>query len=190
MKQFLKAALLATTLVSVSAFAGDVGVAVSVGQPGFYGRIELGDFPQPALIYNRPVVVDRVVSDRQPVYLRVPFQHRKHWNRYCHRYNACGDRVLFVQDNWYNKEYVPRYQQQHRDHREMRGDERRDMRGDERRDMRGDERRDMRGDERRDMRGDERREMRGDERREMRGDERRDMRGDERRDDQRGDRGH
>jgi hypothetical protein len=29
--------------------------------------------------------------------------------------HACGERVFFVQDNWYNRDYVPRYQEIHRD---------------------------------------------------------------------------
>ena len=31
------------------ATAADVGVSVTVGQPGFYGRIDVGNVPQPVL---------------------------------------------------------------------------------------------------------------------------------------------
>lgn len=48
----MKAKLLAASLLalSASAFASDVGVSISVGQPGFYGRIDVGDYPPPPLM--------------------------------------------------------------------------------------------------------------------------------------------
>lgn len=116
MKRFLIAAALA--VAAVPTFAADVGVSIDVGQPGFYGRINIGDFPQPRVIYRQPIVVERVPISREPVYLRVPPGHRKHWSKHCREYNACGERVLFVNDNWYNREYVPRYQEQHRARRD------------------------------------------------------------------------
>ncbi len=129
------AALVAAT---TPALAADVGVSVSIGQPGFYGRLDIGDFPQPQVIYRRPIAVEVVPADRPPVYLRVPPGHAKHWKKHCHEYNACGERVYFVQDNWYQREYVPRYQERHGDRREERRDERRDdQRGDQRKDHPG-----------------------------------------------------
>jgi hypothetical protein len=53
--------------------------------------------------------------NRPPVYLRVPPGHAKHWDKHCYEYRACGERVLFVRDDWYEREYVPRYQEKHRD---------------------------------------------------------------------------
>ena len=154
MKQFLVAAALASSLIGVPAFAADVGVSISIGQPGFYGRIDLGNFSQPQLVYSQPVIIRQMQDNGPPVYLRVPLNHRKHWSRYCRQYNACGERVYFVQDNWYNNEYVPQYQQQHREYRDNeRHDDPRDMRGN---DQLGDQR-EMRGDG---HRGDQR-EMRG-----------------------------
>ena len=44
-------------LFAVSAPASDDGVSFSVGQPGFYGRIDIGNAPQPEVIYARPIVV-------------------------------------------------------------------------------------------------------------------------------------
>jgi hypothetical protein len=126
MRRFLFAAALVVT--STSALAADVGVSVSVGQPGFYGRLDIGDFPQPQVIYRRPIAVQRVAVDRPPVYLRVPPGHARNWKKHCHRYDACGERVYFVQDNWYQREYVPRYQERHGDRRDDRRDERRDDR--------------------------------------------------------------
>ena len=65
MKRLLFAALFAITIPA--ALAADVGVSVNVGQPGFYGRIEIGDAPRPRLLLIdefslglAPVVVDRL----------------------------------------------------------------------------------------------------------------------------------
>ena len=66
------------------------------------------------------------VESRPPIYLRVPPGHAKNWRKHCHKYNACGERVYFVQDNWYSREYVPHYQKQHRDRRDEHRDDNRD----------------------------------------------------------------
>jgi len=104
---------LIAALACVPSMAADVGVSVSVGQPGFYGRIDIGNVPQPVLIYSQPVVIQPVVGVvRAPVYLHVPPGHAKDWGKHCGKYGACGERVYFVQDNWYNQVYVPHYQSQ------------------------------------------------------------------------------
>ena len=54
MKRFV--ATLAALLVAAPVFAADVGVSVSVGQPGFYGRIDIGGMPPPRLVYAQPIV--------------------------------------------------------------------------------------------------------------------------------------
>lgn len=120
MKHVLISALLVSAAMTTTAPAADVGVSVSIGQPGFYGRIDIGGYPPPQVIYRQPMLVERVPMNRPPIYLRVPPGHAKHWRKHCHEYNACGERVYFVQDNWYNREYVPRYQKQHRDRRDNR----------------------------------------------------------------------
>ena len=123
MKRLFLAAAMAAVTLTAPAFAADVGVSVSIGQPGFYGRIDIGDYPRPRLIYSQPIIVDhRMPINRSPIYLRVPPGHSKHWDKHCREYNACNQRVLFVHDDWYEHEYVPHYQKQHRD----RGDGRRD----------------------------------------------------------------
>lgn len=135
MKRFLFAAVLSVAATPV--LAADVGVSISIGQPDFYGHIDIGDYPRPQVIYSQPVIVEHVPVDRPPIYLRVPPGHAKHWERHCHEYNACGERVYFVKDDWYRREYVPRYQERHRDHGDGRHDEYRDDRrdhGDGRRD--------------------------------------------------------
>lgn len=107
----MKIRLLVTTalLVSASARATDVGVSVGVGDSGFYGRIDVGTMPKPPVVSPIPVVVERVpvAVERPPIYLRVPPGHAKHWRKHCREYNACGERVLFVEERWYNEVYVP-----------------------------------------------------------------------------------
>ena len=90
------------------ALAANVGVSVTVGQPGYYGRIDVGDFPQPQLTYPQPVVIEPVPVGvlPQPIYLHVPPGHAKNWRKNCRKYNACGQPVYFVSDNWYNNVYV------------------------------------------------------------------------------------
>jgi hypothetical protein len=117
MKHFLL--IIMIILLAVSARAADVGVSVSVGQPGFYGRIDIGNAPQPELIYARPVVIRQAPAGSvyQPIYLHVPPGHEKKWSKHCSKYNACGQPVYFVRDRWYNDVYVPHYQSQHgKDH--------------------------------------------------------------------------
>jgi uncharacterized protein YcfJ len=107
MKQVL--CMLATLALAAPAFAD---VSVSVGQPGFYGRIDVGSgLPPPRLVYAQPVVIESgpVAVVRPPIYLRVPPGHAKNWRKHCRQYNACGERVYFVQDGWYNDVYVPYY---------------------------------------------------------------------------------
>ena len=115
MKRLLFAAALA--LAATSASAADVGVSITIGEPGFYGRIDIGDYPRPRLIYREPRVIYREVV-REPIYLHVPPGHAKNWRKHCRKYDACGERVYFVQDSWYNQVYVPRYQERHDDRRD------------------------------------------------------------------------
>ena len=116
MKKIVCAAFLIAT--AIPAFAVDVGVSISVGQPGFYGQINIGNVPPPPVVYAQPVVVARSPQyvSAQPIYLHVPPGHEKHWNKHCAEYNACGRPVYFVRDDWYNNEYVPRYRHDSDDH--------------------------------------------------------------------------
>ncbi|HET6719682.1 MAG TPA: hypothetical protein VFH22_08550 [Rhodocyclaceae bacterium] len=109
MKRLIFAAALSSA-VAVPVLAADVGVSISIGQPGFYGQIDIGDFPAPPLLYRQPVVIERVPAGRPPIYLNVPPGHAKNWRKHCGAYNACGERVFFVQNSWYEREYVPQYQ--------------------------------------------------------------------------------
>nr|WP_314547035.1 hypothetical protein [uncultured Massilia sp.] len=98
-------------------------VSVTVGQPGFYGRIDLGDFAgRPVLYGPQPVIVTRGPHYiAEPVYLRVPVEHRRHWGRWCGRYGACGRPVYFVRDEWYRNTYVPRWHQHYGHRPDFRG---------------------------------------------------------------------
>ena len=104
---------LATGLAIVgSAQAGNVGVSLSIGQPGFYGQIDIGNAPRPQLIYSQPVMVERVAVSAPPLYLVVPPGYQRNWSRHCREYGACGRQVYFVRQDWYDSVYVPHY----RDH--------------------------------------------------------------------------
>ena len=136
MKRLLFAAALAAVGASgtVPAVAADVGVSVSIGQPGFYGHVDIGGYPPPQLVYRQPVVIERTPVYGQPIYLNVPPGHAKHWRQHCAAYNACNERVYFVRNSWYNRQYVPRYQEYQRDrHDDRRNDRRDEYRGDQRR---------------------------------------------------------
>jgi len=138
MKRILIAAVLTSS--AVAANAADVGVSISVGQPGFYGQIDIGNTPRPVLVNPQPVIIQHGALEAPPIYLRVRPAHIKHWKKYCHRYNACNRRVYFVQDKWYRNVYVPHYRSTHQyrenvkkhrsDQRERRHDRRDDRRGD------------------------------------------------------------
>lgn len=127
MKRMLLAAALAVTAVA-PALAADVGVSVSIGQPGFYGRIDIGNYPQPQVIYPQPVVFAPApyAVVQRPIYLRVPPGHAKNWGKHCGRYAACGQPVYFVQDGWYQNVYAPHYREDHRHDRRDRRDDRDD----------------------------------------------------------------
>lgn len=129
MKRLLLASALAAT--AVAALAADIQVSINIGQPGFYGRlVEIDGYPPPQLIYSKPRVMYRSALNRPPIYMYVPPGHAKDWPKHCRKYNACGERVFFVQSDWYNNQYVPHYQKKHSDRR----DDRRDVQKEDRRD--------------------------------------------------------
>jgi hypothetical protein len=116
MKNLMLAAVSAVAVLGfhpvTSASGVDVGVSVQISQPGVYGRIDIGNFPQPQVWVPQPVIVARptvVVPGPpvQPVYMWVPPGHRKDWSKHCSRYNACGVPVYFVRDDWYESNVYP-----------------------------------------------------------------------------------
>ena len=96
---------LAGLLLAAQAHAADVGVSIRFSQPGVFGRVDIGDLPQPQLIVPQPVfVVPPPVGlpPPEPVYMWVPPEHRQHWRQYCRQYHACDRPVYFVHDDWYH----------------------------------------------------------------------------------------
>lgn len=170
------AALALGTVVSAPAVAGpDINVSVDIRPPGVWGRIEIGpQLPLPPVVLHRPVIIrpGPVAVERRPIYLYVPPAHQREWGRYCGRYQACGQPVYFVRDDWVRNRW---------EHRADRRDDRWDHR-DDRWDHRADrhDRRDERWEHRGDRHGD----------RHDRRESRRDGWHGERRDEGRGGRGH
>jgi hypothetical protein len=122
------AALSALAAASPASANVDVGVSVQISQPGVYGRIDIGRFPQPQVIVMQPVLVTppppspgvivvRPVAPPPPVYMWVPPGHQKNWARHCSRYNACGVPVYFVRDDWYQHNVHPKGRGKGRDDR-------------------------------------------------------------------------
>lgn len=102
------ACALAIGIAASSAFAADVGVSIHVGDPSYYGRIDIGNVPQPPrIIYAQPVYIQRPpAGDDRPIYLRVPRGYEKHWEKHCHAYDACNRPVYFVREDWYRQHYL------------------------------------------------------------------------------------
>jgi hypothetical protein len=92
-------------------------------EPGVYGRVVIGGYAEPPVVYApQPVmavdngygqVVEEVVdpayaTDQPPVYLWVPEYQRLHWAQYCREYGAVGVPVYFVDDGWYRANVMRR----------------------------------------------------------------------------------
>jgi hypothetical protein len=109
------AAIAASALTSLAplATAADVGISIGISQPGIYGRIDIGRFPNPVVVAPQPVIIAPpprpaqgrpvVVAPPQPIHLWVPPGHQKNWRKHCHRYGACAVPVYFVSDDWYQQ---------------------------------------------------------------------------------------
>lgn len=113
MKKLLLA--LATLAVAPAFAQTSVGVSIGINQPGMYGRIDIGNYPQPVLVYPQPVIIQPspVAVYQRPIYLYVPPAHQQDWRRYCSRYSACGQPVYFVREDWVRD----RWEREHdRDH--------------------------------------------------------------------------
>jgi len=117
----------ALLLSAGAAWADHIGISVTLGEPGFYGQINIGNAaPPPQVIYSQPVVVQPAPEyvSAPPLYLHVPEGYERHWRHHCAEYNACGRRVFFVRHDWYQNVYVPHYQHEHvverREHAEWR----------------------------------------------------------------------
>lgn len=102
------------TLIAIAAVAAPALAQnddlTSLGQPGFYGRLELGDdSPRPEIYFSEPRLVEPVAEYEDSIYLRVRPGESREWQLRCHEYQACGRYVYFVNDDWYTNVYVPYY---------------------------------------------------------------------------------
>jgi len=116
MKKLTAATLLACAFAAGAVSAETrVGVSIGIHQPGVYGRIDIGNYPEPVLVYPQPIVVTPVPLSvyRQPIYLYVPPGHQKHWGKHCARYNACSQPVYFVRDEWVRERYEHEHERWH-----------------------------------------------------------------------------
>ena len=84
-----------------------VGVSIGISQPGVYGQIDIGNYPPPRVINQRPIVIMQSPV-REPLYLYVPPGHQKHWGKHCREYDACGRPVYFVREDWVRERYEER----------------------------------------------------------------------------------
>ncbi len=110
MKRIIGAALCAAGLAA-GAQAADVGVSIQFSQPGVFGRVDIGQYPQPQLIVAQPLMVEpppRGAPPPEPIYLWVPLEHRRHWEQHCREYHACGHPVYFVNHVWYKNNVMAR----------------------------------------------------------------------------------
>ena len=109
-------------LLAASGLANAASWSVFV-EPGIYGRVAIGGYAEPPVVYApQPVmavdngygqVVEEVVdpayaTDQPPVYLWVPEYQRLHWAQYCREYGAVGVPVYFVDDGWYRANVMHR----------------------------------------------------------------------------------
>lgn len=109
----MKLAIVAASLGVVCGSAALAeGVSVRIGEPGFYGRLELGDAPKPVLVSPSPVIIERE-HPGTPAYVYVPAEQQRDWANNCSKYAACGRPVYFVEERWYNDVYVPHYRSKH-----------------------------------------------------------------------------
>lgn len=110
-------AALSLVAAASSTLAGvDVGVGVTIREPGVYGRIEIGNgAPPPPVVYRQPVIIAPapvvvhqpvIVSPPPPLYLYVPPGHARKWGKHCHKYDACGRQVYFVREEWVQAQYA------------------------------------------------------------------------------------
>ncbi len=106
MKRLAMLALAAGALAPAFAQTS-VGVSIGINQPGVYGRIDIGNYPQPRFINAQPIIIvpQTVYVQQQPMYLYVPPGHQKNWAKHCYRYDACGRPVYFVREDWVRERY-------------------------------------------------------------------------------------
>lgn len=87
---FAGACLAADTAVKVIA-VGDI-------KPGVYGKVDLKGAPPPPTVNMEPVIMVKQVrvEPPAPIYLHVPPDQVKNWDKECRKYSACNVPVFFV----------------------------------------------------------------------------------------------
>lgn len=94
--------------------AASTASAVVLGEPGYYGAIDVGHGPIPQLVYPQPVWIRPApvgIMPPAPLYLRVPPRVWRHWPTFCQQYQACGRPVYFVREAWYQRVFIPYYRE-------------------------------------------------------------------------------
>ena len=111
-KSFVIAA--SALLLAAGAAQAQVGVSLSINQPGVYGQINIGNGPPPVTVMPQPMIIQPspVAMAAPPVYLYVPPEHQRDWRHYCGHYNACDKRVMFVHEDWVRD----RWEHEHHEH--------------------------------------------------------------------------
>jgi hypothetical protein len=105
--------ILITGLLGLSCAAQAQTVNATIGgvlAPGVYGRVDISNGPPPPVIYAQPVIIAQAPEAVQPIYMHVPPGHAKKWRKHCHKYNACGTPVYFVQTNYAGPQSYPMQQ--------------------------------------------------------------------------------
>ena len=110
----LAAVPLAHSQVSVS------GVISGQVAPGVYGQVVIGGGPPPPVVYAQPVVAQPPAlivgaPPVEPIYLRVPPGHERHWDKHCREYNACNRPVYFVRSAEYGERKQHKHHNKHDD---------------------------------------------------------------------------
>jgi len=121
MKRILLAMALPVLWSATSAFAGtNVGISIGISgevAPGVYGRVNIGN-AHPSYVYEQPVIIRETTVVHKPLYLHVPPDHVRHWERYCESYHACDRHVYFVRSSEYRDFHDEWRREEHREHRE------------------------------------------------------------------------
>jgi hypothetical protein len=111
----IAALLVCCGITSVYAGESDRGQPLnSLIQPGFYGRVDIGNGSPPPVVYAEPVIVSSsaAATHLDPIYLHVPPGHAKDWVNHCSKYKACNRPVYFVRSG----EYLRDEYYSHQDH--------------------------------------------------------------------------
>ena len=85
-------------------------VQQAVGEAGL-GFERVTNVPGSTYRDNSTIVIvpSPIAMHRQPIYLYVAPGHQRQWAKYCVRYQACGQPVYFVQEEWVRERAAPQW---------------------------------------------------------------------------------